>query len=446
MAPACTGSRLPALLKLLFVVTFLSILCQDFSGLLVYDRQALFNLKCSHELFLNHNFEDQASRFPPHLASVPAYLLRSPVSTRRKRPRKRGKRGGVLVRVKAYWRANAGIIPLLATPGNTALQGSHGLRWIQPVTPVRLDTGLRHLPLAAPLHKRLAKRRGVDLGRLRLLRRSSTRTPQDMTIHLGLLNARSLANKTFLLNDFFTLRNLDFMLLTETWLQVGESSPFSELVPPNCYYLNCPRMSGRGGGLATIYKSSYVCRQVPIDPFSSFELQTFTLSLDTPVLCALVYRPPKFNKDFIQDFSDLLTGLLLRYDQFLIVGDFNIHVCCESRPLAKDFLNLIDAFNLTQSVLGSTHEKGHTLDLVLSFGLNVNLMEICETHFSDHFAVLFSITLPHTVVSPCASARRVRTIKLYDCVFVFWSVQCIGNYEPRRLAKHHAEWSALLFQ
>lgn len=37
-----------------------------------------------------------------------------------------------------------------------------------------------------------------------------------------LLNARSLANKTFLLNDFMS-HMLDFMFLTETWLCSGES-------------------------------------------------------------------------------------------------------------------------------------------------------------------------------------------------------------------------------
>lgn len=65
-------------------------------------------------------------------------------------------------------------------------------------------------------------------------------------------------------------------------------------------------------------------------------------------------RPPKFNKDFIQDFADFVAGIALKYDRFLIVGDFNIHVCCESRPMSKDFLDLIDSFSLTQSVTGPT--------------------------------------------------------------------------------------------
>lgn len=70
-------------------------------------------------------------------------------------------------------------------------------------------------------------------------------------------------------------------------------------------------------------------------------------------------------------------------DRILILGDFNIHVCCPSNALAKDFLNLINSFNLVQSVTGPTHEHGHTLDLVLSYGLSVCECETIDNGFSD---------------------------------------------------------------
>lgn len=153
-------------------------------------------------------------------------------------------------------------------------------------------------------------------------------------MRLALFNARSLANKAFVLNDFFISCELDFMVLTETWLHVGESTPFPKLLPPDCLFFNSPRATGRGGGLATVFKSNFQC-QAQSDSFSSLELETFVINLNFPVLCALIYRPPKFNKDFIQDFSDFVVGLILNYDYFLIAGDFNIHVCCESRPLVN---------------------------------------------------------------------------------------------------------------
>ena len=64
----------------------------------------------------------------------------------------------------------------------------------------------------------------------------------------------------------------------------------------------------------------------------------FELGRSHTVLCAVVYRPPKYNKN---DFSDFLAEIMPKYDRVLIVGDFNIHVCCPDKPMAKDFLNNI---------------------------------------------------------------------------------------------------------
>lgn len=62
--------------------------------------------------------------------------------------------------------------------------------------------------------------------------------------------------------------------------------------------------------------------------FHSFELQAFQLELAEPVRCGVVYRPPKFNKVFIQEFSEFIGGISLKFDKFLIliVRDFNIPV------------------------------------------------------------------------------------------------------------------------
>ncbi len=79
--------------------------------------------------------------------------------------------------------------------------------------------------------------------------------------------------------------------------------------------------------------------------------------------------------------------------------------------MAKDFLNLIDSFNLVQSVSGPTQERGHTLVLVLSYGLPVFNLEICVAAFSDHMPVLFEVALAcNTTVKSAAAARRCRII------------------------------------
>ena len=65
----------------------------------------------------------------------------------------------------------------------------------------------------------------------------------------GLVNARLLVKKTFILKDFLT-SELNFLFVTETWLSVGESSAFTEILPAECCYFNSQRTSGRGGGIA----------------------------------------------------------------------------------------------------------------------------------------------------------------------------------------------------
>ena len=79
--------------------------------------------------------------------------------------------------------------------------------------------------------------------------------------------------------------------------------------------------------------------------------------------------------------------------------------CCPDKPLVKDFLSLIDSFNLEQCVSGPTHEHGHSLDLVLCHGLSVSNLEICDNEFSDHLPVLFEAAVSWAAVKSAAPAR-----------------------------------------
>ncbi len=122
----------------------------------------------------------------------------------------------------------------------------------------------------------------------------------------------------------------------------------------------------------------FSCRPVATNKYNSFELQLFALKLYEPLLVALIYRPPKHNKDFLMDFADLLGDVIPKYEQLLILGDFNVHVCCAADCLAKEFINLLNAFDLTLQVNVPTHQQGHTLDLVLTYGFSLCDLEDCE--------------------------------------------------------------------
>nr|XP_061839065.1 uncharacterized protein LOC133621161 isoform X1 [Nerophis lumbriciformis]XP_061839075.1 uncharacterized protein LOC133621161 isoform X1 [Nerophis lumbriciformis] len=411
MAPVCAlACRLS--LSALFVFVFFASIFVSVSSLLVYDRQTLLDLCPSPTDMINFDvgFSTSQSAFSP--GRIPAFLSRplAPLP-RRKRLRRRGKRGGQLVKVRALLarlpvaprRMNGAVSGLLLHPRSLDPIGS----WLVPIVGLEEEACRRRSCCPRP------RRRGVDHRHLRAVCRAPPGLIAALDVlapaRFGLVNARSLTNKTFILKDFFTSRGLDFLCVTETWLRAGESAPLNELLPSECSYFNSPRPSGRkGGGLAVVFKNDFKCRQIRLQSsFSSFELCMFELGLSDVVLCAVIYRPPKYHKDFITDFSEFLAEILPKYDRVLIVGDFNIHTCCPDEPLSRSFLNIIDSFNFVQSVCGSTHERGHTLDLVLSYGLCVFNLDICDAVFSDHMPILFDIAT-QCPVKLCAPPQRSR--------------------------------------
>ncbi len=133
---------------------------------------------------------------------------------------------------------------------------------------------------------------------------ASVSTREPGTVNMALVNARSLLNKTFILNDFFIQHDLDFLFISETWLNVGETHALIELSPYDCTFFSTPRTTGRGGGLACVFKKGFKCRLLSKANYQSFEAQVMMYDGWKSVLCVLVYRPPKYNKDFIQHFQN----------------------------------------------------------------------------------------------------------------------------------------------
>lgn len=175
---------------------------------------------------------------------------------------------------------------------------------------------------------------------------------------------------------------MDFFLLTETWIRPGENSAFSSLLPPGYSHLNTPWESSHGGGLASVYKQNFRCCLLRSKNYSSFKLQLFLIhpACLFCVLLSIIH--------FIPEFSELLSELLPKYENLLTTGDFNIHVCCPSSPMVNEFQSLSASLDVTQVVNSPTHNRGHMLDLIISYRFSVTVIEICDPCISDHFAVI----------------------------------------------------------
>ena len=95
--------------------------------------------------------------------------------------------------------------------------------------------------------------------------------------------------------------------------------------------------------------------------------------------------------------------------EVLITGDFNIHVDILSDPFSKTFSNLLETFDLKQHIAFPTHDRGHTLDLLITRSNSTIISDLDHTisSISDHYAIKSSISVSAYPRPP----RITKTIK-----------------------------------
>jgi len=242
-------------------------------------------------------------------------------------------------------------------------------------------------------------------------------SPQFLnTSHLNIRSATTITadlDKPAALQEFVTDNNLDILTLSESWLSIDTPpSILNSLTPPGFSIIHSPRITGLGGGLALIYRSSIKMSKILLPNCSSFESLcircTTTAKPSLSFILLMIYRPPSSSKsDFISDFSFVLEDLATSPSELIITGDFNVHVDQPNCSFASSFLNLLDVFSLTQHVTFPTHSSGHTLDLIItrSCSTTISSINFTDPNISDHYAVLFSVS----VTSTCKSKTQYIT-------------------------------------
>ncbi len=109
---------------------------------------------------------------------------------------------------------------------------------------------------------------------------------------------------------------------------------------------------------------------------------------------------------------------MLAADKVLIVGDFNIHVDNEKDALGSAFIDILNSIGVRQHVSGPTHSRNHTLDLILSHGIDVSGVGILQQSddISDHYLVLCKLHIVKAVNSiPSYKYGRNITSTTKDC-------------------------------
>ena len=83
---------------------------------------------------------------------------------------------------------------------------------------------------------------------------------------------------------------------------------------------------------------------------------------------------------FLDELGELLSVIYTDFDCLTISDDFNLHVDNIQNSYAKE----LNTFSLTKLVQGPTHSLGHTLDLVITKGLNISTT-VKDLALSDFF-------------------------------------------------------------
>ena len=142
----------------------------------------------------------------------------------------------------------------------------------------------------------------------------------------------------------------------------------------------------------------------------------FHLCIVRCVRILLVYRPPGLSTSlFLEELPKLLEHIAadLRRKLLFIVGDFNIHVDNSNDATTRQFLVLLDSFDLVQHVREKTLANGHTVDLVISNATDhfVNGVKTTDPVISDHLAVHSTLHLEKPrFVKKVVPPRKLRVI------------------------------------
>ena len=178
-----------------------------------------------------------------------------------------------------------------------------------------------------------------------------------------------------------------------------------------------------GGGLAIIYCQDLCCEKVHPSTLTgkTFESAHWIINKDKHAVgLHLLYRPlGKPGKSlllFIDEFTRYLDRALKNTNP-IFLGDFNVHVNNPEDTDAVDFIMTTEALGLDQHVDFCTHNKGHTLDLVLS--PHITKMAILKTipgpYFSDHRAVIITVGLQKPkYVWNLITYRKIREINIME--------------------------------
>lgn len=176
------------------------------------------------------------------------------------------------------------------------------------------------------------------------------------------------------------------------------------MIPAGYNVKSFPRKDRRGGGLAVIYSQS-LASNVSFQPtkYISFEGVEFSLKgtkrKDKKLL--LLYRTEHSDTissaaPFIAEFEEYLATVNAEPDDFIALGDFNLHYDEPGSFYVNKCLAILNSFSLDQKVQSAAHRSGHILDWVVVRNYSdadqyIHHLDVEDLVISDHFFLSFTL-------------------------------------------------------
>ena len=191
----------------------------------------------------------------------------------------------------------------------------------------------------------------------------------DPSMTIGWLNVQSLTNKIDVVTSTIADHSLDVFALSETWHSGCDDARLRLATPAGYAVVDVARTTGRGGGVAIIYRRHLKSSRVLLPPCATFEAICIRLTTSSgPVVLLNIYRPGSVrpSASFFDELSSVLEVLVAFSCPVLIGGDINIHVDDDGDADARHLHELLTSFDITQHIDTATHRCGHTLDVVMT--------------------------------------------------------------------------------
>ncbi len=158
--------------------------------------------------------------------------------------------------------------------------------------------------------------------------------------------------------------NLDFLCISESWLNCNISSDQISVVGYSCYRKD--RTSSKGGGVVIYIKEHFRCSNLDLSMNLECVGLNVTLSPNMNFNIVVLYNPPSHGKDFCNELNSLLSACDKCYECILL-GDFNINWMVKSeKSKLKPLMEKFKYKQLVDKPTRITRKSGTLIDLIFT--------------------------------------------------------------------------------